>query len=61
MDNVLHKIRGRARKCGPAAIAAITGIKTHEAAGVAARGERLAANQQNRPVMCDKGVGKIAI
>ncbi len=31
---MLHRITGRAKKCGPAAISAIAGVPTHEAAAV---------------------------
>ncbi len=34
---MLHRITGRATKCGPAAISAITGVPTHEAAAVIRR------------------------
>ncbi len=34
---MLHRITGRARKCGPAAISAIAGVPTHEAAAVIRR------------------------
>ena len=31
---MLHRITGRATKCGPSAISAIAGVPTHEAAAV---------------------------
>ena len=31
---MLHRITGRATKCGPSAISAIAGVPTHEAAGI---------------------------
>ena len=31
---MLHRIKGRASKCGPSTISAIAGIHTHEAAGI---------------------------
>ncbi len=31
---MLHRITGRATKCGPSAISAIVGVPTHEAAAV---------------------------
>ena len=34
---MLHRITGRATKCGPSAIAAIAGVPTHEAAAVIRR------------------------
>ena len=34
---MLHRITGRAKKCGPAAISAIAGVPTHEAAAVIRR------------------------
>ena len=34
---MLHRITGRATKCGPAAISAIAGVPTHEAAAVIRR------------------------
>ena len=34
---MLHRITGRARKCGPSAISAIAGVPTHEAAAVIRR------------------------
>ena len=34
---MLHRITGRATKCGPSAISAIAGVPTHEAAGVIRR------------------------
>lgn len=34
---MLHRITGRATKCGPSAISAITGLPTHEAAAVIRR------------------------
>ena len=34
---MLHKVTGRARKCGPSAISAIAGVPTHEAAAVIRR------------------------
>ena len=34
---MLHRITGRATKCGPSAISAIAGVPTHEAAAVIRR------------------------
>ena len=34
MDNKLHRITGRARKCGPTALSAVTGKPSHECAAV---------------------------
>ncbi len=34
---MLHRITGRAVKCGPSAISAIAGAPTHEAAGIIRR------------------------
>ena len=34
---MLHRIKGRATKCGPSAISAITGIHTHDAAAIIRR------------------------
>ncbi len=34
---MLHRITGRATKCGPSAISAIAGVPTHEAAGIIRR------------------------
>ena len=34
---MLHRIKGRATKCGPSAISAIAGIQTHEAAAIIRR------------------------